>query len=124
MPEPIMMRCGDSGKFAYQILNFDETTNDLLPVDLTSKSVKFNLFRQVQQVDGSFTSVQVVSDRTCDILDATEGWVDYELSSLETATHGMYILNLDCDGKTYPRYERQWIHVLPLTTAPITLEDS
>jgi hypothetical protein len=104
-------------------MEFDETTDGLIPVDITNETIVFDLFREVQQTDGSFKSVLIVSERECNVIDADEGWVNYEIKENEVATFGMYFMNIRRSGtstsRTYPSYQEQWIRVLPLTTPPM-----
>lgn len=122
MPQTIQVRQNDFGPFQYQIVEYDETTDGLIPVDITGETITFTLFRQVQQSNGEFTSVEITKEQLCSIIDPTEGWIQYNVKENEMATHGMYTVTLkrtgEIVGRTYPRYEEQWIRVLPLTTPP------
>ena len=110
--QPILVRRGDTLPLQYQILDYVVDSNgvwNLEPVDLTGKSVLFNMI-----LDGS--SEYTVEDGSCSIIDITTGIIEYEFASIETATNGMYKMAVevvDINGKTstYPKYDQQWIHI-------------
>ncbi|MFA5760158.1 MAG: hypothetical protein WC877_00085 [Dehalococcoidales bacterium] len=118
MPQTIQVREGDFGPFQYQISEYDESTDALLPVDLTDETITFYLHHQVQQTDGSFKSVEVATG-DCIIIDESEGWIQYDIAEGDFGTHGMYVVSLKRTNstlnRTYPRYDEQWVRVIPLT---------
>lgn len=123
MPETIQMREGDYGPFQYQIMEFDETTDGLIPVDVSDEMVSITIYRHVQQTNGSFTAELVVYDQSCSILDGEDGWIQYDMATGDMATYGMYTMLFKRSGtsvgKNYPRYDEQWVRVLPLGTPSI-----
>ena len=110
MPPTIRIRKGDSSTIQYQIMDFDETTSSLLPVDLDGKTVYYTSYIEAT---GYFPTVEDV----CEILNDADGWVSHDIDTTETATVNMmeiYFDVEDADGKRarYPRYEKQFVYIM------------
>ena len=106
MPPTIRFRSKDVCKINYQILDYDEVSGDVSPVDLTGMTVSASLI-----ADESAT--YIVQNKACSMFDETVGQVSCEFSSSETATPGMYKLTFSVVSggytTTYPRQEYQWV---------------
>lgn len=127
MPKTFQMRKGETGSFQYRITEYDEDSESLVPVDLTNKSITYDLFKSVQQLDGSFKDIQFATGLDCSKLDAEEGWVDAPMPDIIKSSAGMFKITFDVEDtssgakRTYPRFDNQWIRVIDVSPGPTTL---
>ena len=110
------MRKGEYRTFPYRIMEYDETTQSIIPVDLSDCTVTFNLYKAVQQDDGTFLEEGFATGIPCEILNATDGWVEGEFATsyLEDLVRYKIEFDVELDGftRTYPGYADQWIRVI------------
>ena len=111
MLKSYQMRSGEYGPFQYRIMEYDEVTQSLLPVDLTGKTVTCNIY-QLQQSEGTFTEFGFATGLPCEILDADDGWVETEFPSMDRARFRIEYEVTDADMKrVYPRFTDQMVDV-------------
>lgn len=114
MPETIYMRVGETGTFSYLIAEYDSLTQSIIPVDLTDSVVTYDVFKEVQQADGTFLDVAFATGLSCSFATGSTGYVDAPLPEVDAA--GLYkaLFNVISDETTkiYPRYEDQFISAL------------
>ena len=111
MPPTIRIRKGDTSSIQYQIMDFDEVTSSLLPVDLSNKNVYYSSYIEK-------TSEWPTTDDPCDIIDADQGWVEHKLTEDEVVDIQFMQVKFNVEDKTsgditiYPRYDAQYIYVM------------
>ncbi len=111
MPPTIRIRKGDTSSIQYQIMDFDEVTSSLLPVDLSNKNVYYSSY--IEKTGESPT----VND-PCDIIDADQGWVEHKLTDDEVVDIQFMQVKFNVEDKTsgditiYPRYDAQYVYVM------------
>jgi hypothetical protein len=126
MPNPILMRKGEFASFDYQVTELDETTSELVPVDLTGLSITYDLFRQVQQTDGSFVPAGFATGVPCALLEAATGWITVPMPETIKDYSGMFKITFNVQMpsglKIYPRYANQSIHIIDMINGPTRIE--
>ena len=112
------MRRGEFGPFPYRIMDYDESTQSLIPVDLTGTTVICNLFKAVQELqeDGSsFYEEGFATALPCEILDADQGWAQVAFPTFVAADIARlrveFVVADDTYSRIYPRFADQWIQV-------------
>ena len=111
MPPTIRIRKGDTSSIQYQIMDFDEVTSSLLPVDLSNKNVYYSSYIEK-------TSESPTVNDPCDIIDADQGWVEHKLTEDEVVDIQFMQVKFNVEDKTsgditiYPRYDAQYIYVM------------
>lgn len=108
------LRQGDTVAVQFQLMNFDETTSGLIPVDISSVDGVFcDMWYQSCNEFGTIEEVKALEYASCDVLEATTGWVEVEATF---PSLGMYrvIYTVEDDTKTiqYPRYENWFINAI------------
>lgn len=114
MPPTIRLRKGDVTSVQYQLMDFDETTGGLVPVDLSSvDDIIWELYWQEHDTETDSIISSLVATATCNILEEETGWVN---SDMEFPTGGMYkVFYQVVTGtsiKRYPRYDDQYINAM------------
>jgi hypothetical protein len=99
-------------------MEYDEATQSLIPVDLTGTTIVCNLFKIVQELqdDGSsFREEGFATDLPCEILDASNGWVQTEfVTSMTVDAARLRIEFVVSDAeftRVYPRFADQQVKI-------------